>query len=335
MVVYILQRVMLTGLMLFGLVCITFLVSNVAPSDPAALAAGPDATRDMIETIRREYGLDQPLWQQFIRYVSDLASGNFGRSIVSTQSVGRELAQFFPATLELVLLAMGLGVLLGVPLGMLSAVYKNRPIDHVVRVFAVSGVALPAFWFGLVLQLVFAAQLDLLPTSGRLDIASPPPPPITRMYLIDSLLAGDMVAFRDAAAHIVLPLATLTLANLPLVARTTRNLMVEALSEDFVRTAFAYSLPRRLVYFRYALKATLIPLLTVIGLTYGYLLGGAVVAEYVFDWPGIGGYVVRAITQSDYPAAIGVTTFLAAAYLTINLIVDLLYFAVDPRLRRA
>src|SRR5215469_8527688 len=234
-------------------------------------------------------------------------------------------------------LILMVGTLIGVPTGVLSAVKANSPIDHFVRSLSVAGVALPAFMMGMLLQMVFYGWLGWLPLQGRMTstvLLDHQFPTVTGLYLVDSLLAHDWVAFRDAAAHIVLPLATLTLANLPLVARTTRNLMVEALSEDYVRTAFAYSLPRRDVYFRYALKATLIPLLTVIGLTYGYLLGGAVVAEYVFDWPGIGGYVVRAITQSDYPAAVGVTLFLAAAYLTINLIVDLLYFAVDPRLRR-
>jgi peptide/nickel transport system permease protein len=184
---------------------------------------------------------------------------------------------------------------------------------------------LPAFLLGMLLQMVFYGWLSWLPLAGRmtgtvlLDNAFPT---VTGLYLVDTLLAGDTVAFWDAAAHLVLPLVTLTLALLPLVARTTRNLMVEVLTEDYVRTAFAFGLARRDVYFRYALKATLIPLLTVIGLTYGYLLG-------------IGGYIVRAIIQSDYPAAVGVTLFIAAAYLTINMVVDFLYYLVDPRLRRS
>lgn len=335
MLVYIVQRVMLTGLMLFGLVCITFIVSNVAPSDPAALAAGPDATRDMIETIRREYGLDQPLWQQFLRYVGDLASGNFGRSIVSTQTVGSELAQFFPATFELVVLAMGLGVLLGVPLGMLSAVYKNRPIDHFVRVFAVSGVALPAFWFGLVLQLVFAAQLDLLPTSGRLDIASPPPPPVTRMYLIDSLLAGDWATFADAFAHAVLPALVLSLPCLASIVRVNRSEMVEVLASDYITAARAHGLAPWRVVAVYALRNAMLPTLAMIGLRYGWMLGSSVLVETVFDWPGIGLYAVNSAIAGDFRPVMGVTLIIGINFMIANLIVDLLYGWLDPRLRAA
>jgi peptide/nickel transport system permease protein len=335
MLAYVLQRVMLTGLMLFGLVCITFVVSNVAPSDPAALAAGPDATRDMIETIRREYGLDQPLWQQFLRYVGDLAAGDFGRSIVSTRGVGGELAQFFPATFELVVLAMGLGVLTGVPLGMISAVYKNRPVDHLVRVFAVSGVALPAFWFGLVLQLVFAAQLDLLPTSGRLDIASPPPPPVTRMYLIDSIIAGDWATFRDALAHAVLPALVLSLPCLASIVRVNRSEMVEVLASDYITAARAHGLAPWRVVAVYALRNAMLPTLAMIGLRYGWMLGSSVLVETVFDWPGIGLYAVNSAIAGDFRPVMGVTLIIGLNFMVANLIVDLLYGWLDPRLRAA
>ena len=183
MILYLLRRLGLLGIMLSGLVLITFLVSNVAPSDPAALAAGPDATRDMIATVRHEYGLDQPLPRQFLRYVSDLARLRLGRSIQTGDQVSDDLARYFPATLELVLLSMAFSVVVGVPLGMLAAVRRNQPFDHAVRVLAVSGVALPAFWAALLLQLFFSVRLGWLPTSGQLSVATAPPPPITGMML--------------------------------------------------------------------------------------------------------------------------------------------------------
>jgi peptide/nickel transport system permease protein len=240
------------------------------------------------------------------------------------------------ATIELTTISVVIIVALGIPIGVLSAVRANSALDHFVRTMSVAGVALPSFMLGMLLQMIFYGWLEILPLQGRLAstvLLDHHFPSVTGLFLIDTLLAGDMVAFKDAAKHIILPIITLTLANLPIVARTTRSLMVEVLHEDFILTNRAYGVPNRLIYFRYALKATLIPLLTVIGLTYGYILGGAIVAEYVFDWPGIGGYVVKAITQSDYPAAIGVTVFLATVYLSINLLIDLLYFLVDPRLR--
>ena len=240
------------------------------------------------------------------------------------------------ATFELVTLAMTAIILVGIPLGVLSAIKMNTPLDHLVRGVSVTGIALPTFILGMLMQMVFYGWLGWLPLQGRMTatiLLDHQVPTVTGLATVDSLLSGNAIAFRDALAHIVLPVVTLAFATLPLIVRTTRNLMAEVLSEDYIRTSFAYGLPRRSVYFSYALKATMIPLLTVLGLTFGYLLGGAVVVEYVFDWPGIGGYVVRAITQSDYPAAVGVTLCLAAIYLSINLVVDLLYFMVDPRVQ--
>jgi peptide/nickel transport system permease protein len=335
---YVAQRVVLLVGTLIGVLTVTFVLTHILPGSPVEVMLGHRPTQDQIEAARHRLGLDLPLWQQYLRFLAEIARGEFGRSFLTNQPVLQDIGQRLMATVELTSFAVVAIVVIGIPIGVVAAVKANSPIDHLVRTLTVAGVALPGFMLAMLLQMLFYGRLGWLPLQGRMTSAvllDHHFPALTGSYLIDSLLAGDIVAFRDAGLHILLPLATLTLANLPLVARTTRNLMVEVLSEDYVRTAFAYGLPRREVYFRYALKATLIPLLTVIGLTYGYLLGGAVVAEYVFDWPGIGAYVVRAITQSDYPAAIGVTLFLAAAYLTINLIVDLLYFAVDPRLRRA
>ncbi len=333
---YVIQRLILLVGTLLGVLTVTFFLTHILPGSPEAMIIGRRPTEDQIAAVRHALGLDLPLWQQYLRFLGEIFQGNFGKSFLTSQPVLQDIGQKLMATVELTTLAMIMIIVIGIPIGVLSAVKANKPIDHVVRTLSVMGVALPSFMLGMMLQMLFYGYLRWLPLQGRMTstvLLDHPFPYVTGLYLVDTLLAGDTLAFRDALAHVVLPLATLTLALLPLIARTTRNLMVEVLSEDFVRTNFAYGMPRRDIYFRYALKATLIPLLTVIGLTYGYLLGGAIVAEYVFDWPGIGSYVVRAIIQSDYPAAIGVTLFLATAYLVINLIVDLLYFFVDPRLR--
>lgn len=335
---YVIQRLVLLVGTLIGVLTVTFVLTHILPGSPVEVMLGHRPTQEQIAVVTHRLGLDLPLWRQYLRSLGEIAQGEFGQSFLTNQPVIQDIGQRLMATVELTSLAIVCICVIGVPIGVFSAVKANSPLDHVVRSLTVAGVALPGFMVAMLLQMTFYGGLGLLPLQGRMASAillDHHFPAVTGLFLVDTLLAGDTVAFRDALQHILLPLATLTLANLPLVARTTRNLMVEVLSEDYVRTAFAYGLPRRNVYFRYALKATLIPLLTVVGLTYGYLLGGAVVAEYVFDWPGIGGYVVRAITQSDYPAAIGVTLFLAAAYLTINLVIDLLYFLVDPRLRHA
>jgi peptide/nickel transport system permease protein len=330
-----LRRVLLTGLMLFGLVCITFVVSNVAPSDPAALAAGPDATRDMVETIRREYGLDRPLPEQFLRYVGGLLTGDLGRSIVTTRPVAVDLGRFFPATLELVLLSMTFGVLVGVPLGMFSAVLKNRAPDHATRFVAVSLVALPAFWFGILLQLLFSVQLEWLPTSGRLDVAVPPPPFVTGMLLVDSLLAGQWETFGNALSHAILPALVLSFPCLASILRVNRAEMIEVLSSDYVTAAKAHGVSRLRVICVHALRNAMLPTLAIIGLRWGWMLGSTVLVETVFDWPGIGLYAVSSAIAGDFKPVMGVTLLIGLNFMIVNLIVDLLYGVLDPRLRTA
>ncbi len=330
---YIARRVALTGLMLFGLVCVTFTVSNVAPSDPAALAAGPDATRDMVETIRREYGLDRPLHEQFVRYVSGVVRGDLGRSIVTTRPVVQDLARFFPATLELVLLSMTLGVALGVPLGMMSAVLKNRAPDHLARFVAVSLVALPAFWFGILLQLFFSIWLEWLPTSGRLDLATAPPPHVSGMLLLDSLIAGQGATFGQAFAHAMLPALVLSFPCLASILRVNRAEMIEVLSADYVTAARAHGVSRLRVICVHALRNAMLPTLAIIGLRWGWMLGSTVLVETVFDWPGIGLYAVSSAIAGDFKPVMGVTLLIGLNFMVVNLIVDLLYGVLDPRLR--
>lgn len=335
MLLFVLKRVALTGLMLFGLVCITFTVSNVAPSDPAALAAGPDATRDMVETIRREYGLDRPLPEQFVRYVGGLLQGDLGRSIVTTRPVTQDLARYFPATLELVLLAMMLGVLVGVPMGMVAAVLKNRAPDHATRFVAVSLVALPAFWFGILLQLLFSVHLEWLPTSGRLEVATAPPPPLTGMLLFDSAVAGQWATFGDALSHAVLPALVLSFPCLASILRVNRAEMIEVLSSDYVTAARAHGISRLRVVCVLALRNAMLPTLAIIGLRWGWMLGSTVLVETVFDWPGIGLYAVSSAIAGDFKPVMGVTLLIGLNFMIANLIVDLLYGVLDPRLRTA
>jgi peptide/nickel transport system permease protein len=332
---YLLRRFALAGLMLFGLICLTFAIANIAPADPAALAAGPDAGRSQIEQARREYGLDKPLPEQFLRYVTDLTHGEFGRSVATGRSVGRDLARYFPATLELCLLAMTIGLVVGISLGMLSALFKDRWLDHATRIFAVSGIALPPFWFGLLLQLGFAVWLGWLPTSGRIDVSTEPGEPITGLLLFDALLRGDGALFGQSLAHILLPALVLSLPCLASILRVNRSEMVEALRADYVIAARAHGVsPWRLVTV-HALKNAMLPTLAIIGLRWGWMMSSTVLVETVFDWPGIGLYAVSSAIAGDFKPVMGVTLIVGLNFMLVNLVVDLLYGVLDPRLRDA
>lgn len=335
MLVYLLRRIALAGLMLFGLVCLTFAIANVAPSDPAALAAGPDAGRAQIEQVRRDYGLDKPLPEQFLRYVSDLARGEFGRSVATGRSVGRDLARYFPATLELCLVAMAIGLVAGISLGMLSALFKDKWLDHATRIFAVSGIALPPFWFGLLLQLGFAAWLGWLPTSGRIGVSTDPGDPITGLLLVDSLLRGNGPLFVQCLSYVLLPALVLSLPCLASILRVNRSEMVEALRADYITAARAHGVsPWRLVTV-HALKNAMLPTLAIIGLRWGWMMSSTVLVETVFDWPGIGLYAVSSAIAGDFKPVMGVTLIIGLNFMLVNLIVDLLYGVLDPRLRHA
>jgi len=328
-------RLALLGLMLLGLVVITFVVANVAPSDPAALAAGPDATRDMIETVRHEYGLDQPLPMQFVRYVSDLLHGDLGRAVQTGNQVADDLWRYLPATLELVLLSMLFSVLVGVPAGMLAAVRRNRLFDHAARMLAVSGVALPAFWAALLLQLVFGVWLGWLPTSGQLSVATAPPQPRTGMVIVDALLAGDPAVFSEALHYAVLPAFVLALPSLAAIMRVARAEMIEVLGADYVTAARAHGVAPWRVVALLALKNAMLPTLAMVGLRLGWTLGSSVLVETVFDWPGIGLYAVSSALASDFKPVMGVTLAVGVTFMLSNLLIDLAYGWLDPRTRSA
>jgi peptide/nickel transport system permease protein len=321
--------------MLFGLLALMFAISHLVPGDPARLAAGPDANAAMVDTIRQEYGLDRPVWIQFGRYLRGVLSGQLGRSLRTREDVVVDLVRYFPNTFELVLGAMLLAVALGVPLGILSAVYRDSWIDHATRIVSVSGVAIPAFWLGLMLQLLLALAWGWLPLGGRLGLMHVPPQPITHLLFVDALLRGQWATLGDALAHAVLPVFTLAFPALASILRVNRAEMIEVLTQDYIVNARAQGIGDLRIVTRYALKNAMIPTLTMIGLRYGWMLGGTVLVESVFDWPGIGLYAVNSALASDFQPVMGVTLLIGLNFMVANLLVDLAYGVLDPRIRHA
>lgn len=335
---YIVQRLILLMVVVVGIATITFALSRILPGSPAELMLGGHPTAAQIARATAELGLDRPLAVQYVSYVAALAQGDLGVSLRTGQPVRTEIAHRLGATLELTTLAILLVVALGIPIGVLSAVRQNTPFDTLARAVAIAGSAFPSFMLAIVMQMIFCGALGWLPLQGRIDplaAIETPIAPVTRLYLVDALLSGNVDGLLSALAHLVLPLATLTILLLATITRITRNMMVEVLKEDYIRTALAFGVPKASIHYRHALKATLVPMLTTIGLTYGNLLGGAVVVEFLFDWPGLGGFLVSSLIVNDFPAVVGTTMVLACLYLMVNLGVDLLYYLVDPRLRAA
>jgi peptide/nickel transport system permease protein len=330
---YIVKRLLLIFLTLFGLITVVFLISRIAPGDPARLAAGPDATAEMVEVMREEFGLDRPVIVQYLSYFKGMASGNLGRSIRTRHNVIDDLIRFFPATLELTVFSLLLAVVLAIPLGVLCAVYRDRLLDHAARVFSVSGMALPMFWLALMLQLFLALKFDFLPLGGRLGLLTEPPAKITHLYLVDSLLTGNWGVFKDALVHILLPAFVLCFPALASIIRVNRAEMIEVLNRDFIVNARAHGVSKVRIIGQYALKNALIPTMTMIGLRYGWMLGGTILVETVFDWPGIGLYAVQSAVYSDFQPIIGVTLLIGINFMLANLIIDLIYGVLDPRVR--
>lgn len=329
-----LLRKRLLGLLLvvFGVSLITFAISHLIPGDPARLIAGDRASDELVAGIRHQLGLDLPLYQQYGRYLLDLVQGDLGTSIRTNRPVLEDLQAFFPATLELAVVALFLAIVVGVPLGVLSAVYHNRAIDQIARTLAVTGISTPAFWLGLGAIVLFYGHLGWLPGGGRLSEGLAPPTTITGFYLIDALLARNFSLFVDALKHLILPAATLGFVTLGVIARQIRSAMLDQLGEDYIRTARAYGLSRWTVILRHALPNALIPSVTVLGLTLGDLLYGAVLTETVFAWPGMGAYVVKSIQSLDFPAVMGFAILVSFIYVLLNMAIDLLYRVIDPRI---
>lgn len=326
------KRLFSLVLVVLGVSLITFVISRMIPGDPAHLIAGDHATPAVVAHIRHQLGLDLPLYEQYWRYIVNLAHGDLGMSIRTHRPVLQDIRAFFPATLELALVALILATLIGIPLGVLSAVFRNKAIDQIVRTISVAGISTPAFWLGLGLIVIFYGHLGWFPGGGRLDQGMAPPTDITGFYLVDSLLTWNIPVFFNALKHIILPAITLGFVHLGIVARQIRSAMLDQLNEDYIRTARAYGLSRLTIVMRHALPNALIPSVTVLGLALGDLLYGAVLTETVFGWPGMGLYVVESIQALDFPAVMGFAVVVSFVYVLLNLVVDLLYLWIDPRI---
>lgn len=317
-----------------GVVIVTFLLTRVLPGDTAAYFAGPAATPQAIEEIRKNLGLDRPLPEQFVRYVRDLARGDFGTSLTTGQPVITDIAQRLPASAELTLLGLIISMGIAVPLGIMAAVKQGSIIDHACRIIATAGVSLPVFFTGLILVYVFYFILGFAPAPlGRLDIFYSTPPHVTGFYLIDSLIAGDLEVFRAALSQLILPAATLAIFSLAPITRMTRASMLAVLSSDFVRTARASGLSPRMVIVTYAFRNAMLPVITTLGMVFSFLLGANVLVEKVFAWPGIGSYAIEALIASDFAPIQGFVLTMAILYVLLNLAIDLLYGVIDPRVR--
>jgi dipeptide transport system permease protein len=330
----VLKRLLVAVPSLIGVVLVTFLLTRALPGDAAAYFAGPAATEQAIEEIRVKLGLDQPLPVQFVRYVNDLAHGDLGTSLNTGQSVAQEIRTRLPASAELTLLGLLVSMSIAVPLGIFAATRPGSLVDHACRVIATAGVSVPVFFTGLILIYVFYYLLGWAPPPlGRLDIYYSPPPQVSGFYLVDSLIAGNGVLFLESLKQLVLPALTLGIFSLAPIARMTRASMLAVLASDFVRTARASGLSAFTVIVTYAFRNAMLPVVTTLGMVFSFLLGANVLVEKVFAWPGIGSFAVDALIVSDFAPVQGFVLTMAVLYVALNLLIDILYGLIDPRVR--
>ena len=327
--------VFLTLAMTFiGLTAITFVIGRIMPADPVLAIVGDRAPQDVYDAVYLELGLDRPIPVQYLRYLGQLCQGDLGVSIMTAQPVMDDILRFFPATLELATVATFLGIFAGIPLGVLAAVKQGRWPDHLVRVFGLCGYSVPVFWLGMVGLLVFYARLDWVAGPGRLDVFYEDiVDPVTRVILIDAALAGEWEIFRNAFAHLILPATILGIFSMAYIARMTRSFMLDQLGQEYVLTARVKGVSEAAVIWRHAFRNVLVQLITIIGLTYANLLEGSVLTETVFAWPGIGQYITRSLFNNDMNAVLGGTIVVGVCFVGINMLSDLLYRLVDPRVR--
>lgn len=332
---YILRRLGMMVFLLFGVSLLVFLISHLVPSDPVAanLSQTAMANEEVVAAFKAKWGLDKPLWQQYFIYLGNLLQGDMGTSIRTGQPVLQDLLKYYPATLELSIFAMAIAVVLGILFGVVSAVNRNKPGDQILRAVSVSGVSIPSFWFALLTLSVFSSTLGLFPGGGRLDSRASIPQGGTGLYVLDGLLSGDFAMVGDALSHLILPALVLGFFTMGLITRQTRSNLLEAMSMDYIRTARSKGMSRRRVVTGHALGNALIPVITVAGMGFCNLLGGMVFVEKIFAWPGIGQYAYLSATTLDFPAICGVSLLIAVNYVVINLIIDILYGVIDPRVR--
>jgi len=330
---YILKRLLSLLPVLFGITLAVFLL-RLIPGSAATVIAGERATPEQIEALKEQLGLNRPLYLQYFAFLGNLVRLDFGNSLLSGIPVIDEIRSRWAATFELSLAAMLVAIVLGIPAGVIAAVHKNRPVDNLLMSGSLVGVSLPVYWLGLLLIYLFSVTLNWLPPSGRISIESGFSfRPITGFYILDALLKLNASALGDVLSHLILPALTLGTIPLAIVARITRSAMLEVLTQDYIRTAKAKGLPDRLVVFRHALKNALLPISTTIGLQYGRLLGGAILTETIFSWAGIGSWVYDGILARDYPVVQGGVVFIAVVFVLINLLVDISYAWIDPRIQ--
>ena len=330
---FIARRILLLVPVILGVTFLSFLISFVFVPNPVRAWAGPHANPQAIAALAARYHLNDPIWVQYYSYMANLITGNWGVVPSSGRPVLSDVAFFFPATVELALAAFVITMLIGIPLGVLAARYHNRTVDHSIRFLYLAGYASPPFLVALAALLIFGYMTGLFPTQGELSTSLAPPIRITGMYIIDGLLTGNWPVFKDAVWHVFLPATALSLTYFGVVTRVTRASMLEVLQKDFIRACYSRGLTGRTVIFKHALRNALIPTTTVLGLLLGGLLGGAVVIETIFQWPGIGYYVVQSIESYDFPAVIGTTLIFAMAVVFANLIADIMYAILDPRIK--
>ena len=319
---------------MLGLLMVTFIIGRVMPIDPVLAVVGERASPEIYQRVYQEMGLDQPILIQFAWYIGDVLTGDFGTSLLTARPVSDDIVRVFPATLELATIGTILGIIFGVPMGVLAAVHQGRLPDHLVRLFGLFGYSMPIFWIGLIGLLVFYGILGWVGGPGRLDIFYVDMiPSVTGMILLDSLIAGDMTIFWNAVSHIVLPASILGYYSMAYISRMTRSFMLEELGKEYITTARVKGLSERAVIWRHALGNVMIPLITVIALSYANLLEGSVLTETIFAWPGLGQYITVALLSADMNAVLGGTVVVGLIFVGLNMLSDILYKVVDPRAR--
>lgn len=327
------RHILLSVIALLGITILVFVLSHVIPGDPARLAAGPQARAEQVESVRKEYGLDKPLVEQYLIYMKNLFKGDLGKSLQSRRPVVEDLVDYFPATLELTLVSSIIAIVGGMLLGLVSALKQNKFVDHISRIFSLAGISMPVFWLGLVLVLIFYRDLGWLPFGGRLDASLTPPTHITGLYLLDSVLTGNWATLWSSLAYLVLPAITLSMGSLGVISRMTRASLLDVIPQDYVRTARAKGQYEKVIMRMHVLRNALFPIITIAGLQIGSLLSGAFLVEVIFSWPGLGTYAMKAILFLDYNGIIGVTLLIGLVFMITNLLVDVLYIVIDPRVR--
>lgn len=332
---YIGRRLLFLLFLLFGVTLLVFLISHLVPSDPvsANLSQSAMADPEIVAVFKAKWGLDKSVPEQYFAYMGNLLRGDLGTSIRTGRPVIMDIAQYFPATLELSTFAMIIALVFGILFGVISAIYRNKPVDHVIRTISISGVSIPSFWFALLVLYVFFYKFGWFPGPGRLAARAAVPTGGTGLYLLDGLISGNFRLFLDALSHLILPGVVLGFFTMGLIARQTRSNLLEIMSMDYIRTARAKGLKERDVVFKHALGNGLIPVITVAGMGFCNLLGGMVFVENIFAWPGIGQYAYLSATTLDFPAICSVSLLIAVIYVVINLIIDILYGIIDPRVR--